>query len=158
MHRRNIRTGVLARRFTLCLVAAGTTFLFPQGAAAWGQRAHLRIAELALEELPPVCRGQIVLYKDNLLQGAGENKERKGETDRATIASRTVTDIQLLMLIPHDGTHLSHYFAYRLGMLSRALADFALPLSYPSGSSDRMLQEKFESDIDGDVDTFRIHN
>lgn len=157
MYRHNIRAGTAARRLLLCVALATVSLLLPDKAAAWGQRAHVRIAELALDALPPVYRGQVVLYKDELLQAVTEEKRGAAHACYPIVASQTLEDIQLLMLVPHDGTDLSHYFVYQLGATGRAVADFALPLSC-SGPSDEALQERFERDIDGDAESLRAHN
>ncbi len=157
MYRYNILPGVAARRFLLCLALTALSLLLPDKAAAWGQRTHVRITELALDALPPVYRGQVVPYKDELLRAVIEEGRKTAPGGYSTIALQTLEDIQLLMLVPHDGTDLSHYFVYRLGATGRAVADSAMPLSW-SSPSDEALQERFESDIDGDSESLRAHN
>jgi hypothetical protein len=62
------------------------------------------------------------------------------------------------MLIPYEDNNLSHYFVYRLGIISRAVANLALPLACPSGRSDWVIKEKFEDDIERDIKAFKPYN
>jgi len=154
MLRGRIFIGIATR--ILALAASAAMFLSPNDAAAWGEYAHLRIAELALKEVRPACR-EIVLREDDIMQGAARSVPGENRWSVALNIDREVSsEIQLLMLIPHEGDDLTHYFAYRMGALSRAVADRALPFAANPNSSDTALLEEFQSDIDGRVDSFRV--
>lgn len=146
------------RRWVLYAAIIGASLLLPDMAGAWGERAHTRIAELALDQLPSQNRGQIVLYKEDLLRGVSEGKATESaQAGSSGAGSPALADIRLLMHIPHDGTDLSHYFAYRMGILSSTVADCALPLT-SAGSSAGTLQEQFEDDIDKKAELLHAHN
>jgi len=144
----------VARGITV-FAAAGLLFSLPDDAAGWGEKAHARIAELALEQLPPEYQG-MGRFMDDIVDGAsGELKEKKwipslaGEKDMEA-------EIELLLSIPHDEDSLSHYFAYRMGALSQAVANTALPLAANPGPKYRALLKGFESDIDREVESYKI--
>jgi len=141
---------------TSAAIAAVWLSLLPSESAAWGERAHLKIAESAIQALPANHSRQLMLYKDDLLSGVAEGHKhlQKSSSGAGTEIS---ADIQLLMLIPHEEEDFSRYYAYRLGELSAAVADFTLPLTCTS-ASDSALQEQLESDIDQEVASYRAHS
>ena len=154
MCRSNIRVGLTASR--IMLAAAGVALLLPVEAAAWGQRAHLSIAETALEMLPPDSFERIASHREALLKGASGRHAQESDVETQPYASEMIADIQVLMLIPHKDAELSHYFVYRLGSLGRIVADSAMPLARFGSRSDTALRERFERDIDRDVESFRV--
>jgi hypothetical protein len=149
---------VKSHALMLAAALAGVILLLPADASAWGERTHRKIAELALEQLPSSYRGKIIRYKSDILDAAGQENGKKPTQNGVTAGRDPKADIQLLMLLPHDGNELSHYYAYRLGELSRAVADSTLPLSCSSDPSDKALQGKLENDIDGDIDSLKVHS
>ncbi len=155
---RSLQNRFLVRYGVLCVSVLVTVSLFPLQAEAWGQKAHERIAELAFEALPPEYRDRIKPYRNHLLRGV-EHVSESEETAAfvAATGSSLVTDIQLLMLIPHDAAELSHYFAYHLGTVGGRVADFTLPTSRP-GASKWPLRNEFENAIDAEVETYKAHN
>jgi hypothetical protein len=149
----NVRPGIGTRLVLLCLLIAGPLLFMPSVAAAWGKSAHLRIAKRALEELPPHYRSQIEPHKDDLFRGAIELDAEAVDTDSG---SQLGEEIQSLMLIPYDGAGPSRYFVFRLGRLSRAVADRALPFSRSTDSPFSQLQNEFEEDIEDDLGSFPV--
>ncbi|MBI4832578.1 MAG: hypothetical protein HY801_13720 [Candidatus Lindowbacteria bacterium] len=87
------------------VLLACAMLLLPASASAWGERAHRKIAELALEELPSPYRAKIVRYKGDVLGAAAEDNSISPAQNGAPSADPTA-DIQLLMLLPHDGNEL----------------------------------------------------
>ena len=149
----NVRHGIRTRLILLCLLITGSLLFMPSVAGAWGESAHLRIAKLALEELPPSYRSQIELHKDDLFRGAIVDTAEGGSSGGDLELGK---DIQSLMLIPYDGAGPSRYFVFRLGRLSRAVADRALPFSHSTDSPYSQLQNEFEEDIEDDLGTFPV--
>jgi len=150
---RNDRPAIGTRLALLCLLVTGPLLFMPGIASAWGESAHLRIAKLALEKLPPHYRSQIEPHKDDLFRGA---IDFEGETADTESGSQLGKDIQSLMLIPYDGAGPSRYFVFRLGRLSRAVADRALPFSHFDDSPDSQLRNEFEEDIEDDLGSFPV--
>jgi hypothetical protein len=143
-------------RLALASAVIGLAFvaLCPTPAPAWGERAHGKIAQSALDSLPADCSRKALLYKDDLSKGIidGMKNQRSGS---AGDGSQISADIQLLMLIPHKEQDFSRYFAYRLGLLSVVVADLAFPLA-AADSSGYDLKKRLELDIDADVDAYRV--
>ncbi len=151
------RRSYRVRLLSLSLIAAGMSIMFANEACAWGEHARKKIVELALENMPPPYREQIESKKKDLFQGVTEEGTAP-ETRVECIHAKTESarDIQLLMLIPQKDDNLSHYFVYRLGVVSRIVADISLPLFCPATDTDRIIRKAFEDDIDRNIERFNL--
>lgn len=149
-HARGI-AAMLCSTAVIMAVSAAVLAVLSTSAAAWGERAHNRIAEFAIDSLPAHSRGTLLLYKDDLTRGVHDGLKQQHVGSGKEISA----DIQLLMLIPHNGDDLTRYFAYRLGQLSVTVADCALPLS-DAVASDSNLRKRLEADIDADAEFYRV--
>lgn len=146
------------QHLTVCAVAIGIILLNSDGAAGWGDRAHLRIAESALKHLPDSYRDQIISCKKDLLSGITEDPSEITRTGNYGTASTLDSDIRLLIFLSRSRADRSHYLAYFMGVVARHLADRALPFACSQDSANAKLQEVFERDIDSKVKTIRIEN
>jgi hypothetical protein len=133
-----------------CAVIAVISLSLPVEAIAWGERAHQKIAESALDALPADLNRQVLLYKEDLFNGISSGIKHAPNPENELSA-----EIQLLMLIPHREDELSRYFTYRLGELSVVVSDTALPFS---DTSNKKVWERLEADIDDDVSSYRAYN
>jgi len=123
----------------------------PVEAIAWGERAHQKIAESALDALPADLNRQVLLYKEDLFNGISNGIKHAPNSENELSA-----EIQLLMLIPHKEDELSRYFTYRLGELSVIVSDMTLPFS--DTSNKKLLEERLQADIDNDISAYRAYN
>jgi hypothetical protein len=138
-------------RYVIALAAACFLLLMPSRAAAWGDAAHIRIATLALENLP-ASRSGIALIADDVIAGATAGNSDKGDPHPSPQdSSDTSKEVDTLAAVLRETGAFTHYFSYRMGMLSRAVADSALPLALSPDPRDRALLRRLERDIDSDM-------
>ena len=158
MNWRRIVAHTRIRHLTVCAVVIGIILLNSDGAAGWGDRAHLRIAESALKQLPYSYRDQIISCKKDILSGIAEDPSEITRTGNYGTASTLDSDIRLLIFLSRNRADRSHYLAYFMGVVARHVADRALPFACSRDSADAKLREAFERDIDSKVKTIRIEN
>lgn len=132
--------------------------LFPCSAAGWAGETHAEIARLALAELSP-ARRDIAAFEDDIVDGASSAKQTENQwTSTLSSQADIEAEITLLTAISQKKGDTSHYFAYRMGVLSRAIADTALPLAASTDTKYSALLKKFETDIEGKVGSYKVRD
>ena len=153
MRQTNACTGAAMQ--ILALAAIGMFFIFPGEASGWGTEAHARIVKFALEALPPTQR-DIAAFEGDIIEAASNAGSPKNRRIALDSREDIEAEIELLASIPHGKNYLSHHFAHRMGGLSRAVADTALPLTANQNPRYSQVSKEFEADIESEVKSYRV--
>ncbi len=156
MRQHNFRPDAVKRILALAPLAA--LLIFPCEAAGWSGNTHARIARFALEELPAQWGG-LRAFEDDVLAGATSPKLAQNRWAPPLAGQSDIeAEIRLLTSIPHGKKNLSRHFAYRMGVLSRAVADTSLPFASDPRPEHSTLLKTFEADIDRETASYKVRD
>jgi hypothetical protein len=131
-------------------------FILPGEASGWGEEAHARIVTLTLKELLPT-QEDLAAFESDIADGASDAELSENRwTAPLESESDIEAEIELLASIPHDKNDLSRHFAYRMGILSQAVANSALPLAANPNPQYSRLLKQFETDIEKEVNSYKV--
>lgn len=137
----------MRKAFRLLAGLALLATAFP--AAAWGPRAQRAIAASALRMISREGRVPLVRLQDEVLQGVGATAEKTADLMPGA-ASDPVSAIesQMYLLQAVRGEGVTPYFAYRLGVLGKVVAQATAPLA----NAPAIYRERYYADADQNID------